>query len=116
MRKVVMVFAVQLMFLSFVQAQGKIYTKTSTINFDATADMEKIAAVNKKVTAVIDTKSGAMEFAVLMKSFEFEKALMELKCCAASTDIIASNEPSVKGMLSASPMVNRNFPDSIPDT
>lgn len=77
MKKVALVFAVQLMFLTFVQAQGKIYTKTGTINFDATADLEKIAATNKKVTAVIDTKSGAMEFAVLMKSFEFEKALME---------------------------------------
>ncbi|MBC8172938.1 MAG: YceI family protein, partial [Chitinophagales bacterium] len=47
------------------------------ISFYSTASVENIEAHNKKATAVVDTKTGAMEFAVLMKAFEFEKALME---------------------------------------
>ena len=39
--------------------------------------MEKIEAKNNKVSSVIDTKSGKVEFAVLIKSFHFEKALMQ---------------------------------------
>jgi len=61
------------------QAQDKFFTKTGKINFDATApnSPEKIDAVNKSVTAVIDTKTGNIQFSVLMKGFEFERALMQ---------------------------------------
>ncbi len=73
------IFALTIMILSgnFLVAQDKIFTKTGTINFDASGEMETITAVNKKATCVVDTKTGAMEFAVLMKAFTFEKALME---------------------------------------
>jgi polyisoprenoid-binding protein YceI len=33
--------------------------------------------LNKKATCVIDTKTGDIQFSVLMKAFEFPKALME---------------------------------------
>jgi len=39
--------------------------------------LEKIQGVNKKVTCAVDKSSGAVEFAALMKAFQFEKALME---------------------------------------
>jgi polyisoprenoid-binding protein YceI len=39
--------------------------------------MEDIEAKNKTVTAVLDSKTGAMQFSVQMKGFEFEKALMQ---------------------------------------
>ena len=39
--------------------------------------MEDIEAKNKTVAAVLDIKTGALQFSVLMKSFEFEKALMQ---------------------------------------
>jgi polyisoprenoid-binding protein YceI len=57
----------------------KFFTKTGKINFDATAasSPEKIEAINRTVTCVIDTKTGNIQFAVLMKGFEFERALME---------------------------------------
>lgn len=77
MRNVVMTAVAVLMSVQMLTAQDKMFTKTGTISFDASADLEKIEAVNKKVTCVVDTKTGGMEFAVLMKSFEFEKALME---------------------------------------
>jgi polyisoprenoid-binding protein YceI len=39
--------------------------------------MENIEAVNTKVVSVWDVVSGQIEFAVLLKGFEFEKALMQ---------------------------------------
>jgi len=39
--------------------------------------MEDIKAENKKATFVLDAKSGAVELAVLLKAFEFDRALMQ---------------------------------------
>ena len=77
MKRVSFAIALILISANILMAQDKIFTKTGTINFDASGEMETIAAVNKKATCVVDTKTGAMEFAVLMKAFTFEKALME---------------------------------------
>lgn len=60
-----------------VKAQDRYYTKTGKIVFFSKAPMEDIEAKNKTVLAVLDTKSGAVQFGVQMKSFEFEKALMQ---------------------------------------
>jgi len=58
-------------------AQDKFYTKTGKITFYSKAPLEEIEGKNKTVTAVLDSKSGAMQFAVQMKGFEFEKQLMQ---------------------------------------
>ena len=58
-------------------AQGKFYTKTGKISFLSKAPIEEIEGKNKTVTAVLDSKTGAMQFAVQMKGFEFERALMQ---------------------------------------
>jgi polyisoprenoid-binding protein YceI len=60
-------------------AQGKFFTKTGKIDFDATVPKspEDIKGVNKSTTMVIDTKTGDMQFLVLMKGFEFTRALMQ---------------------------------------
>ena len=57
----------------------KYFTKNGKINFDATSasSPEKIEGVNRTVTCVVDTKTGNIQFAALMKGFEFEKALMQ---------------------------------------
>jgi polyisoprenoid-binding protein YceI len=65
------------LFASFVQAQDRYYTKTGKIEFFSSAPLEDIEAKNKTVTAVLDTKTGAMQFSVQMKGFEFAKALMQ---------------------------------------
>lgn len=60
-------------------AAQKFFTKNGTIGFDATSasSPEKIEGKNRSATCVVDTKSGAIQFAVLMKGFAFERALME---------------------------------------
>ncbi|MBK8473229.1 MAG: YceI family protein [Sphingobacteriales bacterium] len=59
------------------QAQGKFFTKNGEISFYSKATLERIEAVNKKVTSVLDTESGKLEFSLLMNAFMFEKALMQ---------------------------------------
>lgn len=58
------------------QAQ-KFFTKTGTIVFSSETPMEKIEAKNQQVISVLNTEDGEMAFSVLMKGFNFEKALMQ---------------------------------------
>lgn len=65
-----------LFFITAANAQ-KFSTKTGKITFNSDAPLEKIEAVNKQVNSAIDTKTGGFVFKVLIKSFMFEKALMQ---------------------------------------
>lgn len=58
-------------------AQDKFYTKSGKISFFSSTSMEDIQAANKNVVALLDTKNGDIQFAALMKGFEFKKALMQ---------------------------------------
>jgi hypothetical protein len=63
---------------TFLRAQDKFYTKTGTIFFRCTkSPLEKIEATNRSATCVLDTKTGSLQFAILVKGFEFERALMQ---------------------------------------
>ena len=62
---------------SGVFAQDKFFTKTGKISFYSKATMENIEAHNRSVTAVLDSKTGNIQFSALVKGFEFEKALMQ---------------------------------------
>jgi len=58
-------------------AQNRYYTKTGTITFTAGTRLEDIDAINKSVTSIFDTSTGQIEFAVLIKGFEFKRGLMQ---------------------------------------
>ncbi len=58
-------------------AQDKYYTKSGSIQFVSKGNIETIQANHRSVTCVLDSKTGALQFAVLMKGFEFKKALMQ---------------------------------------
>lgn len=55
----------------------KYFTKDGKVEFLSEAPLEKIEAVTNTGTCVLDASSGKVEFAVLVKSFQFEKALMQ---------------------------------------
>jgi polyisoprenoid-binding protein YceI len=57
----------------------KYMTRTGKIYFDATSKTspEKITAVNNEVASVLDAANGRVLFQALVKSFKFEKELME---------------------------------------
>ncbi|MFT3885120.1 MAG: YceI family protein [Flavobacteriales bacterium] len=58
-------------------AQERFSTRNGEVSFFSSTPMENIEAVNHKATSVLDATSGAIEFSVLIKAFEFEKALMQ---------------------------------------
>lgn len=55
----------------------KYLTKNGSIKFFSEAPMETIEAINKQVNCTLDSKTGDLVFKVLIKSFEFEKAMMQ---------------------------------------
>lgn len=75
--KHIIITASALIIASGAMAQDKYFTRDGYIRFFSATPMENIEAKNKKVTAVLDEATGKLEFSALMKSFEFEKALMQ---------------------------------------
>ena len=60
-------------------AQDKFFTKTGKVQFDATtpSSPEKVGATTNALICVVDTKTGSIQFSIIMKSFEFKNALMQ---------------------------------------
>jgi polyisoprenoid-binding protein YceI len=76
------VFSVCFLFIllyssTFVLAQGRFFTRAGHISFLSSTPIEDIKADNRQVASVIDFATGEMVFSVLMRSFEFPKALMQ---------------------------------------
>lgn len=76
MKKIFLASIIILCIFSGAEAQ-KYLTKTGKIRFFSDSPLEKIEAVNNQVNAVLDVSTGDMAFKVLIKSFNFEKALMQ---------------------------------------
>ena len=55
----------------------KVFTKTGEISFFSSTPMEDIKAVSNSASTVLDLDNGNIQWAVLIKSFEFEKSLMQ---------------------------------------
>ena len=55
----------------------KVFTKEGHVTFYSKAPLENIEAHNNKALGIIDMSTGVTEFSVLLKGFEFEKALMQ---------------------------------------
>jgi polyisoprenoid-binding protein YceI len=57
-------------------AQKKYFTKTGNVSFSAGTAIENIDGTNKSTTCVFDAATGNIQFAILVKGFEFKSALM----------------------------------------
>jgi polyisoprenoid-binding protein YceI len=79
MKKIISFLFLNIIMMNLVaNAQDKFFTKTGTIFFKCTkSQLEKVEATNKSSICVLDTKTGNMQFAVMMKGFEFQRALMQ---------------------------------------
>jgi len=75
--KNLVLFFVFLLSLFTVKAQNIYFTKSGNISFASIGSLENIEAQHKSVTCVLDTKTGNLQFEVLMKGFEFKKAAMQ---------------------------------------
>lgn len=96
--------------LSF--GQDRYFTKTGKINFFSNASMEDIEGKNKTVTAVLDAQTGAMQFAVQMKGFEFEKQLMQQHFNENYVESDKFPKAEFKGTVTNNSAVNYNKPGS----
>jgi YceI-like domain len=64
--------------VAFVNAQNMYMTKTGKVSFYSRAkSMEKVEADNNEVSSILNAQTGDLVFAILVKSFHFESALME---------------------------------------
>jgi len=72
------IFAMGLTLIFAATGWGQQYfTREGKISFYSETPVEKIEAQNSKASSVWDVATGKMEFAVLIKGFQFEKALMQ---------------------------------------
>lgn len=63
--------------LSISASAQKYFTKTGSITFTSKTPMEAIEAKNSAVACLLDSKAGALDFVVQIKSFVFDKQLMQ---------------------------------------
>ena len=58
-------------------SQKRYFTKNANISFHAGTAMEDIDAINNSAISVFDAVTGQIEYAVLIKGFEFNRVLMQ---------------------------------------
>ncbi|MFM9984523.1 MAG: YceI family protein [Flavobacteriales bacterium] len=76
MKKLFLSIALISSFTVAIQAQ-KYFTKEGKINFHAGTSVEDIDGTSNTATCVIDSKTGDIQWSVLVKGFHFDRALME---------------------------------------
>jgi len=76
MKNILSLFVATIILAGTATAQ-KVYTKNGNISFFSKSPLENISANNNQVMSVLNQQTGEMQFSVLIKSFHFEKALME---------------------------------------
>ncbi len=76
MKNTTILLAILLFMTTLAHAQ-KYMTKGGTIKFSSETPMEKIEALNRQVNSALDFSTGNFVFKVLIRGFEFEKALMQ---------------------------------------
>lgn len=77
MRKVLPAIIAVFFILSKTSAQSLFMTRHGQISFFSKTSMENIDAVNNEVSSAFNQQTGELGFAVLIKSFHFDRALME---------------------------------------
>jgi hypothetical protein len=111
------VWAALLLVLSYASgAQDKVYTKSGKISFYSSTAMENISATNKSVVCLLDKKTGDIQFAALLKGFEFKKAKMQEDF---NKDYVESNKfpkSEFKGQITNNSSVNYTTDGSYPVT
>jgi polyisoprenoid-binding protein YceI len=77
MKRILIFFIVISGLTSLKVSAQKYFTKDAGVSFFSHTPLENIEANNQKATSVLDAATGNIEFAVLIKGFEFQKALMQ---------------------------------------
>ncbi|MEO8771023.1 MAG: YceI family protein [Ferruginibacter sp.] len=70
-------FSLAILFMMYAVHAQKYYTKNGNVSFFSKTSLEDIKADNNQVMSVLNTQTGDMQFSLLIKSFHFQKELME---------------------------------------
>ncbi|MES2616486.1 MAG: YceI family protein [Bacteroidota bacterium] len=84
----------------------KYQTKTGNIKFYSKTDKETIKAENRKVVSAIDSTTGALEFSLLMKAFDFTNDVMEQHFNESYAESDKFPKATFKGAISDRSKVN----------
>src|SRR5690606_29933792 len=76
MQKTILIIILSTLFQT-VAAQQKYFTNKGYVSFFSHTAVEDIKAANNQVLSIIDFENGEIAISILMKSFNFEKALMQ---------------------------------------
>jgi len=76
-KKYIVFLFMMLFFSSFVQSQEQYFTRQGYVSFYSHTPVEDIKADNNQVLSIVDFSTGQIAITILMKSFTFEKALMQ---------------------------------------
>jgi polyisoprenoid-binding protein YceI len=77
MKKVILGLTVTIFLSVTANAQKLFFTRNGHVDFFSSTAMEDIKADNDKVTSIINTTTGDIEFSMLNMAFQFKKALMQ---------------------------------------
>ena len=77
MKKKIILICLVLVSVISVNAQTKYLTRTGTVNFFSSTSVEDIEAINTQASSILKTDTKDIVINVLMRSFKFDKALME---------------------------------------
>jgi polyisoprenoid-binding protein YceI len=99
---------------SVVVGQDRFFTKTGHISFHSKTNVEDIDAYNRSVSCVLDTKTGSIQFAVVMKGFEFKKALMQEHFNENYVESDKYPKSVFKGQISNNASINYTTPGTYP--
>lgn len=91
-----------------VMAQDKFLTKNGDVSFYSEAPLENIEAMNRQVVGVIDIQKNEVAVTMLMKAFEFEKALMQEHFNENYVESDKFPKASFKGKFTASDAIDPN--------
>jgi YceI-like domain len=106
MRKIILLVMINMIWTgAFISAQ-KYYTKTGTVRFVSTSTLEKIEAETKSANCVWDIPTGSVEMAILIKSFNFDKALMQEHFNEDYMESDKFPKSIVKGLITNMPDIN----------
>ena len=95
-------------------AQDKYFTKTARVNFYSNAALEDFEAKNKTTVCVLDTKTGALQFSILIKGFEFENEEMQEHFNDHYLESHKFPKAEFKGVIVNNGTVNYKKPGSYP--
>lgn len=77
MKKIALSFFASLLLITVAVAQDVHLTRNGQITFFSTTPLEDIKAANNEVSSVLNTKTGALQFIVLIKGFQFKRMAMQ---------------------------------------